>query len=222
MDLKEYLIDGIMKIQFGNSISVSNNPEDLRQRAIEYIKENHYSLSEENVRYTINKLKNQGESFETIENERKKLNELEIPQLVDQYNEKIRNCVGIISKGVSPVNLINMDEEVVFSTYTIIKIDPRLYEGLKDYEKEIVNLGLLGSLFITPGRIVMDCVNSIFPIVTTTCFPVCEISSCSLTGVYSDELEIVLKSGQKIKVGLFWDDRIDTFKRVVDYVMSIK
>ena len=215
MNFYENIVEDIIKIRYFDKLQINTDSNELKQKAIEYIKENHYSLTDENVRFTMNKLKNQGISSDTIESERISLSELDNQKLIDVFNDEICKCVGEMNKGVSPIQLLEPEEKITFSTYTLLKLDPRLLEGLEYHKKSIVERGIIGILYVTENRIIMNCINSVLPIVTTTCYSLNEISSYSLTGIYSDELEIVLKSGQRICVGLFPGSNIEVYKKIV-------
>ena len=216
MELKEYLSTQILELD-GNSAG-NTGGQVTREEAIKYIKENHYTLSEDNVFYTMKKLSKERETSNDYESEKNRLDALDQETIVDEYNSKICKLVQMPKDGVNPGILLEEDELVIFSCYSFLKLDPRAYENIDPKKKEIIKGGLMGRIYVTETRMLLNCIESVYPVVSTISVEKKNISSVAIAGVYNDEIEIVLNSGQKITFSVPGVDAVDTFKYLYQYI----
>ena len=219
MEFNQFLAEQIAKIRVRISKDLEIRSGASRAEAIEYLKEKGYELTETNVEMALKNLSSQNNYQAQLDGEISSLMQknAENPEyIVDTYNFEMFNLLNIPRTGVNPVVLLNDAEKVVLSNFVFLKIDSRCYEEFDDYFKDIVKTGLVGRIYVTDNKILVNYVPSVLPVVETACFNISEICSYGVSGL--DELFFVLKSGQKITVSLGMDAAIDFVKKIAKLV----
>ncbi|MCM1170603.1 MAG: hypothetical protein NC393_00585 [Clostridium sp.] len=197
MDFKEYLVNNLAKMRISRENGAVGG-QASRAEAIEYLKEKRYELSESNVQIALKKIEEMNNYKEQIESEISLCMQKDVDELVDLFNSEIFNLINMPVTGINPVELIvEGEEKVELFFYTFLKIDERSYSSLSDENKEIVKEGLIGRLFVTDRRIIINSISSIFPLVDTTCASINDISSYGVSGI-NDEIFFVMSSGQRL------------------------
>ena len=191
--LKEEIINHLKSILVHNK--QANYHPVGREEAIEYLKENKYTLSEENVLYAIKKLS----SNSNISNvDMSQYMGMDIDELVNIYNENIVIPSNVIKQPIHPNLLLSSGEEVKCAFYTHNRIDHRVNENLNDEVYNAFDFGYIGRVYVTETRIIANYSPTIYPYLATISFRIKDIVSLSISGLTGDSLEIVLKSGERI------------------------
>lgn len=205
MDLKEYLVKSIAEIDgmsaTGDVSSGGMDEETIRKEAIEIIKEKGYELNETNLQMVIKNLTKQKQEACQSQTVMDSLSANELNVLVDMYNKKLREKMQIQVVETKPEDLI-FGEEGYFSCYTYIKFDPRCYVDFSTSWKRIFDKGMIGKIFATETRLILNYFPTIYPVEAMISINRSEISCVTITGPLCDEIEITLKSGQRIKFGV--------------------
>jgi hypothetical protein len=207
MEWNQMLAERIAEIKTRKESESGVGAEDKRREAMEYLKQNGYELTETNVQLA---LKNLGTETKNKEKIIADIMEKPIDEIVDLYNEEIAELIGLFSTGVNPAYLLSEDETVKNSFYTILEIDARAYNALET--RDILRNGFVGRTYITQDRILLNYLPSVFPEISTICFDRKDICSLAIRGCFSNEIEIVLHSGQKIKVNVPISENVNVIK----------
>lgn len=170
-----------------------------REEAIEYLKANHYTLSEENVLYAMKKI---SEGMKKTDIDMVQFETLNLDELVNVYNQKLAEFSHATKQPVHPGFLIRSDEEVKNAFYVHNRIDRRANDSLSDEIYQVFDYGCVGRVYVTNKRILGNYAPTIYPFTSTICFDLKNIVSMSITGNEVDTIEIVLTSGQKINFSI--------------------
>lgn len=201
MEFKEFLADKIAT--FNGNVKSGATDNVGRERAIDWLKQNGYELTESNVQIAIKKISESESVANARQAEINNLLQYDTEQLVDMYNTLV--CQAIDAKNVEavhPTHFVREDEKVLLTFYTFLRLDPRLYENAARNQYSILSNGVIGRFYITDRKIILNYMQSIYPDVSTICFESKNVCSVAITGLYNDEIEIVLMSGQRIKLAV--------------------
>lgn len=219
MDINQFLAEQVAKIRMQvNKTSVAT-ANASRAEAIEYLKEKGYELTEANVEIALKSLSSQNDFQKQLDNEVNGLLKIESESpeyIADVYNEEVFKLLDFPYTGVKPSELLNKGENVILSMLVFLKLDARCFEKIDDCFKEIVKSGLVGRIYVTDKRLLINHIPSIFPLIETVCANLTEICSYGISGL--DEMFFVLKSGQKITVSIGINIAKEFFNRFAELV----
>ena len=218
MELKELLINSIVELD-GCVVSTGvaqDNSSELRAKAIEFLKQKGYELNETNLQFAMNSVAKQEEELQKGRNLAELYSEYSLKQIANIYNEKIADKIGVLKfTHVEPEDLV-VDEMVQFSCYTFLPFDTRSYESLDSRLHKHFQRGMVGGILITDTKLIMDYFPTIFPMFGTISANKQDVTSVMVTGVLGEEIEIALKSGQRIRVVV--PDTVNTAREIIRWM----